>query len=92
LARSQAEALIQGRSLCVRLYRRADGTVITSHCPAGVARSRKRALLTAAMGGTVLVASGLVASTFTVMGKIPAPRGRRGRALETPKRRGNVIA
>jgi hypothetical protein len=33
------------------------------------------------VGGTALVASGLVASTFTVMGQIPAPRALSDRAV-----------
>ncbi len=45
MSRAQAEALIErteGR-LCVRLYRRVDGTVITDDCPVGLAaRARRR--------------------------------------------------
>ncbi|MBK9620576.1 MAG: hypothetical protein IPP57_17615 [Candidatus Obscuribacter sp.] len=37
---SAAEAAGQGRSLCMQLYRRADGTVITDDCPVGLRRLR----------------------------------------------------
>ncbi len=44
LSRGEAEALIaraEGR-LCMRLYRRADGTVITRDCPVGLRAVRRR--------------------------------------------------
>jgi len=52
MTKADAEQLIestQGR-LCVRLYRRWDGTVLTADCPVGVSRARVRlasALVTA---------------------------------------------
>lgn len=54
MTRDEAEALITGRvgRLCVRFYRRTDGTVLTNDCPVGVTRRRRRRLLlaTAATG------------------------------------------
>lgn len=47
MTRTEAERLImsaEGR-LCVRFYRRADGTVITQDCPVGWARVKKRATI-----------------------------------------------
>lgn len=44
LTRAEAESLVartEGR-LCARLYRRADGTVLTSDCPKGLAAARVR--------------------------------------------------
>jgi hypothetical protein len=44
LTRTEAETLIaksEGR-LCARLYRRADGTILTKDCPVGLAALRKR--------------------------------------------------
>lgn len=44
MTRDEAEALLakkEGR-LCVRLYKRADGTVITQDCPRGLERVRRR--------------------------------------------------
>ena len=46
MTRKQAESLIasaHGRRLCVRLYKRADGTVITQDCPVGLRALRRRA-------------------------------------------------
>jgi hypothetical protein len=44
MARDEAEALLRasvGERLCVRLYRRADGTILTQDCPVGVMRVRR---------------------------------------------------
>jgi hypothetical protein len=57
MTKQQGEALIlktEGR-LCVKLYRRADGTILTADCPVGLRAIRKRisriasATLTAAL-------------------------------------------
>jgi hypothetical protein len=56
--RDEAEALItnaEGR-LCVRFYRRADGTVITSDCPVGWAKVRQRTRLILAASFSMLMA------------------------------------
>lgn len=47
---AEAEALLaaRGTSACVRFYRRADGTVMTSDCSEGQRRRRRRNLLLAA--------------------------------------------
>src|SRR5262245_57629306 len=54
MSRRQAEALVrqhEGR-LCVRFYRRLDGTVLTDNCPVGLRAARRRALrLLAGMTG-----------------------------------------
>ncbi|MET0624036.1 MAG: carboxypeptidase-like regulatory domain-containing protein [Pyrinomonadaceae bacterium] len=45
LTRAEAESLVartEGR-LCARLYRRADGTVLTKDCPTGLRAARRRA-------------------------------------------------
>src|SRR5919199_4711871 len=58
MTRREAEALVtstEGR-LCVRYYRRADGTVLTRNCPVGLSAIRRRvsraagAVLSAALG------------------------------------------
>lgn len=49
MTREEAEALVfgaQGR-VCARLYRRADGTVLTQDCPVGLRLIRQRAARTA---------------------------------------------
>jgi hypothetical protein len=42
----EAEALLAGTKgeRCIRLYRRADGTVLTNNCPVGLRRARARTL------------------------------------------------
>lgn len=48
LTESEAETLLRSKSenpearLCLRLYRREDGTIITSNCPVGVEKFKKR--------------------------------------------------
>jgi hypothetical protein len=45
MSRTDAEALIrekEGRDVCIRLYKRADGTVIVDNCPVGLRAIRKR--------------------------------------------------
>src|SRR5256885_8161846 len=44
MTRAEAEALIsnsEGR-LCVRYYRRADGTILTRNCPVGLSAIKRR--------------------------------------------------
>src|SRR2546421_9675883 len=56
--RDEAEALVmnaEGR-VCVRFYRRADGTVLTQDCPLGWARIRQRTRATLAAAGSLLMA------------------------------------
>jgi hypothetical protein len=56
MTRREAEALVtnaEGR-LCVRFYRRADGTILTRNCPVGLSAVRRRA---ARVAGSVLSAA-----------------------------------
>jgi hypothetical protein len=66
LTRADAEALIREKEgrLCVRFFRRSDGTILTADCPVGARRLRLRqrartamarvvAVLTLALGGLV---------------------------------------
>ncbi len=58
MTRDQAEDLLTKRegSICVRLYQRADGTVLTQDCPVGLAAIRRRvATLTASLFALVAV-------------------------------------
>ncbi|MEW5851744.1 MAG: hypothetical protein AB2A00_23345 [Myxococcota bacterium] len=78
-----AEALLErteGR-VCVRLYRRKDGTVITQDCPRGLERVRRRMRRLATLVGSALVvllgAAGLTvhfgrgrAASGELMGKV----------------------
>src|SRR5436190_1632646 len=75
LAPDDAEALLRatvGERLCIRLYRRADGTIITQDCPVGIARIRaaaRRALVrAAALIGLVSAAGVAAAATSETLG------------------------
>ena len=65
---TEAEALLAAHEskMCVRLYKRSDGTVLTDDCPVGVKRARRRRALTAAGGGGVLAAAAAGATRTTV--------------------------
>lgn len=88
LTESEAEALLrsafdddgtQKQRLCMRIYRRADGTILTADCPVGLAALRARARRTvvrtaAALGITTFVATLAAAeqrSGVSVMGWQP---------------------
>jgi hypothetical protein len=66
MPREEAESFIQARSaeVCVRLYKRTDGTVLTSDCPVGVKRKRRRKAVVAAVGGGLLAAGALLAASM----------------------------
>ncbi len=57
----EAETFLRERTaeVCVRLYKRADGTVLTSDCPVGVTRKRRRRLVAVAV---TAVGGGLMAA------------------------------
>lgn len=74
LTREEAEALLRerlGASTCVRFYRRADGTVMTSDCAVGAARGRRRGWALAA-GLAMVAGAGAVAGlgAVTTMGSL----------------------
>jgi hypothetical protein len=56
MTRDEAAALIRAREgrLCVRFFRRADGTVLTRDCPWGFRAARRRVLALAASGAAAL--------------------------------------
>ena len=59
MSRREAEGLLrqtEGR-LCVRLYRRADDTVLTSDCPVGLRRVRRTAALVAGTAAALVLAA-----------------------------------
>jgi hypothetical protein len=62
MSRSEAEALVreqEGR-LCVRFYRRRDGTLLTDNCPVGFRRMRRSLLAQmSAVSGMFLMVPGL---------------------------------
>ncbi len=59
MTRDEGEALVRAKEgrLCVRLYQRKDGTVITSDCPVGVRRQRLRARVWASISGAAASAA-----------------------------------
>lgn len=60
MTRAEAEAMIVAKegSLCVRFYRRADGTVLTADCPVGVQRKRRRRIAAFTVLGAGLASVG----------------------------------
>jgi hypothetical protein len=78
MTRDEAEAFLASvsSSVCVRMYRRADGTVLTADCPVGVQKKRVKRLFLATIGGGLAAAAGAVAfwqyETMAVMGGMPA--------------------
>ncbi|TAK28274.1 MAG: hypothetical protein EPO40_14500 [Myxococcaceae bacterium] len=72
MTREAAEALVRSKEgdLCVRYFRRTDGTILTADCPVGV--RRKRVQLVAAAGAVTALAAGAVAFAFARMGS-PVP-------------------
>jgi hypothetical protein len=59
MTREEAELTMLEKTgeLCIRLYRRADGTVITADCPVGVRRKRLRLVGVLAMGAGALASA-----------------------------------
>ena len=80
LPADQAEAFLRNRegAACIRLYRRADGTVLTADCPVGTRRKRNRRAKAAIAGGILAAAAGLAACAAAdrrvVMGVAPMPQ------------------
>ena len=68
MTREAAEALVRSKEgeLCVRYFRRTDGTILTADCPVGV--RRKRVQLVAAAGAVTALAAGAVGLAFAQMG------------------------
>jgi hypothetical protein len=59
MTRAEAEQLVRQREgrTCIRLYRRSDGTVITSDCPVGMRRQRLAARMWASIAGAATSAA-----------------------------------
>ena len=76
MPRDEAEALLAAREgkMCVRLYKREDGTVMTSDCPVGVKRRRRRRAVAGVLGGGMMAATAsLFASSAGQMQGAPVP-------------------
>ncbi|MCA9816930.1 MAG: hypothetical protein KC652_17585 [Cyanobacteria bacterium HKST-UBA01] len=74
LTTKEAADLIRNKEdrLCMRLYRRADGTIITDNCPVGLRRIRDRLKLTAAAVLAIFVILGFMDSA-QAQGLVGAP-------------------
>ncbi len=82
MTRDEAEALVmnaEGR-LCVRFYKRADGSVITQDCPVGWAKVKQRTKVyaTAAFSLVMAILTGvffvsLISNPKTAIGKLKIP-------------------
>lgn len=73
LSREEAEALLVAKEgkMCVRIFRREDGTVLTDDCPVGMKKRRRRRAAAAAVGGGLMAAAaaiGFEQSEQTVLG------------------------
>jgi hypothetical protein len=67
MTRDEAQLLLasRGSSMCARLYKRADGTVLTADCPVGVKRKRVRRIAAVAIGTGALASAGAVITAGT---------------------------
>jgi len=84
MSRQEAEALVAAKEarMCVRLYQRQDGTVITSDCPVGVRRKLLRQRVWAKLSGA--------AASLTLALGLFAGRARGDLALRDGKKVGQV--
>jgi hypothetical protein len=84
MSRAEGERLIRDTEgeLCVRLYRRGDGTVLTTDCPVGLRKLRFRRFALAGAGIGILAAGAIWASA-AVMGK-PSREPMMGAAIPIP--------
>lgn len=73
MTREAAEELVRSKEgkLCVRYFRRADGTILTADCPVGV--RRKRLALVAGAGAAVALATTAFATLAAGMGAPAMP-------------------
>ena len=63
MTRTEIERLLEEKEghLCVRLFKRADGTVLTKDCPVGLAKVRRRlAIMSGALAASIFMAAGSV--------------------------------
>lgn len=76
LSKKDAEALLRSKQgdLCIRLYKRADGTVITDDCPVGLRKLRDRLKLAASLVAGLLAT---ILSTIPVIGKENCDQGKK---------------
>jgi hypothetical protein len=91
MSRTEAEALVgakEGR-MCVRLYQRTDGTVLTSDCPVGVRRARLRHRVWASVSG---VAASMALAFGIFSGRARADLSVTGEKHPTPQPQATHVA
>lgn len=73
MTRGQAEALLREKEgqLCARLYRRADGTILTENCPAGLRAIGRRVSRVA--GAAMSAVAALTSATAAEFPMFPIP-------------------
>ncbi len=77
LSRAEAEDLVSGQGeVCVRLSRRADGTVITNDCPVGATSKARRLKAAALATGGLLAASALLLRNRVFADETVAPQAK----------------
>ncbi|MBX7221324.1 MAG: hypothetical protein K1Y36_15350 [Blastocatellia bacterium] len=74
MSQTEALKLVQNREgrLCVRFYRRADGSVLTQNCPVGLAAFKRRVSKIASACAGLLI--GLVSGMGTYLGFVSEPK------------------
>ncbi len=102
MSRAEAEKLIREKEgrLCVRFYRRTDGTVMTKDCPVGLRALRLRAaavfsgLVTMILGGVGIAKHGNAAQQATMGGPlITAPPAMMGTpAVSVPAKHSSIVS
>ena len=77
MTRDEAEALVSSREgrVCVRFFRRQDGTLLTRDCPIGVRSLRRRAgqMVLALLGLIAFAIAGLAGARTNTRTKLPGP-------------------
>lgn len=84
MTRDEAEALIiaSGAKICVRMFRRADGTVMTQDCSVGAKKKHRKRLAAVLAGAAALGAAATVALKFTTKASTPPARPERIEAIQ----------
>ncbi len=86
MTRAEASALVRDRTgeLCIRMYKREDGTVMTSDCPVGAKKKLVRRLLVLGAGVGAAAAAGVLGFSATTTTGAIAPRGVHVEHVEVP--------
>jgi len=77
MSREDGERLLVEKEgkVCVRFYRRADGTVMTTDCPVGARKVRRRIAFAAVGGGLLAAAAATLTTSRATMGDVGPMQG-----------------